>query len=213
MEIVRDFILGGSKITVNGDCCHEIKRHLLLGSKAMTNLDSKLNSRDKGPSGQSYGFSSSHIWMWELDSKESWSLKNWCFWAVVLKTLESVLDCKEIQPVHHKGDQSWIFIGRTDAEAETPIFDHLMRRTYSLEKTLMLENIEDRRRWDDREWDGWMAIPTQWKRVWINSRIWWLTGRPAMLQRVGLDCLIQLNWIVKWVSRSVLSDSLQPHGL
>ena len=77
---------------------------------------------DKGPSSQSYGFSSSHVWMWELDCEESWVLKNWCFWTVVLeKTLESPLDCQEIQPVHPKGDQSWVFIGRTDAEAETPI--------------------------------------------------------------------------------------------
>ena len=78
---------------------------------------------NKGPSSQSYGFSSSHVYMWELDYKESWVLKNWCFWTVVLeKTLESPLDCKEIQPVHLKGDQTWIFIGRTDAEAETPMF-------------------------------------------------------------------------------------------
>ena len=75
----------------------------------------------KGPSSQSYGFSSNHVWMWELDYKESWAPKNWCFWTVMLKTLESPLDCKEIQPVHPKGDQFWIFIGRTDAEAETPI--------------------------------------------------------------------------------------------
>ena len=77
---------------------------------------------NKGPSIQGYGFSSGHVWMWELDYKESWALKNWCFWTVVLeKTLESPLDCKEIQPVHPKGDQSWVFIGRTDVEAETPI--------------------------------------------------------------------------------------------
>ena len=92
----------------------------------MTNLDSILKSRhyfaNKGPSSQGYGFSSSHVWMWELDYKESWVLKNWCFWAVVLeKTLESPMDCKEIQPVQPKGDQSWVFIGRTDVEAETPI--------------------------------------------------------------------------------------------
>ena len=75
---------------------------------------------NRGPSGQSYGFSSGHVWMWELDHKESWAPKNWCFWTVVLeKTLESPLDCKEIQPVNPKGDQSWIFTGRTDAE--TPI--------------------------------------------------------------------------------------------
>ena len=77
---------------------------------------------DQGPSSQTYGFSSSHVWMWELHHKESWALKNWCFWTVVLeKTLEGPLDCKEIHPVHPKGNQSWIFIGRTDAEAETPI--------------------------------------------------------------------------------------------
>ena len=76
----------------------------------------------KCPSSQSYGFSRSHVWMWELDYKESWALKNWCFWTVVLeKTLESPLDCKETQPVHPKGDQSWVFIGRNDTEAETPI--------------------------------------------------------------------------------------------
>ena len=90
----------------------------------------------KGPSSQWYGFSSSHVWMWELGYKENWVLNNWCFWTVVLeKTLESPLDCKEIQPVHPKGNQSWILIGRTDAEAETPLFGHLMWRTDSLEKT------------------------------------------------------------------------------
>ena len=92
----------------------------------MTNLGSILKSRhyfaDKGPPSQSYGFSIGHVWMWELDYKESWVPKNWYFWTVVLeKTLESPLDCKEIQPVYSKGNQSWIFIGRTDAEAETPI--------------------------------------------------------------------------------------------
>ena len=117
-----------SKITADGDCSHEIKRRLLLGRKVMTNLDSILKKQrhyfaNKGLSCQGYGFSSSHVWMWELDYKESWAPKNWCFWTVVLeKTLESPLDCKEIQPVHHpKGGQSWVFIGRTDAEAETPI--------------------------------------------------------------------------------------------
>ena len=126
METVRDFVFLGSKITVDGDCSPEIKRCLFLGRKAMTNLDSILKSRhyfaNKGPYSQSYGFSSSQVWMWELDHKESWVPKIWCFWTVVLeKTLESLLDCKEIQPVNPKGDQSWIFIGRTDAEAETPI--------------------------------------------------------------------------------------------
>ena len=126
-ETVADFILGGFKITADGDCSHEIKRCLLLGRKVMTNLDSILKSKrhyfaNKGLSSQCYGFSSGHVWMWELDYKESWVPRNWCFWIVVLeKTLESLLDCKEIKPVYPKGNQSWIFTGRTDAEAETPI--------------------------------------------------------------------------------------------
>ena len=108
MEEVRDFIFGGSKITSGGDCSYEIKRRLLLGRKVMTNLNSLLKKQryyfaNKCPSSQSYGFSSSHVLMWELDYKESWALKNWCFWTVVLEeTLESSLDCKEIQPINPK---------------------------------------------------------------------------------------------------------------
>ena len=108
-------------------CSHEIKRHFLLGREAYDQSTQHIKKQkhyldNKGPLSQSYGFSSSHVGMWELDYKESWALKNWCFWTVVLeKTLESCLDCKEIQPVHPKGDQSWLFIGSTDAEAETPI--------------------------------------------------------------------------------------------
>ena len=126
VETVTDFTLGGSKITADGDCNHEIKRRLLLWRKVMTNLDRILKSRhyfaNKCPSSQSYDFSSSHVRMWELDYKESWAWKNWCLQTVVLeKTLESSLDCKEIQPVHPKGNQFWVFIGGTDVEAETPI--------------------------------------------------------------------------------------------
>ena len=102
---------------------------------------------NKVPSSQSYGFSSNHVWIWELDHKENWALKNWCFWTVVLeKTLDSPLDCKESQPVHPKGNQSWIFIRRTDMKLKLQYFGHLMRRTDSLEKTLMLGKIEVRRR-------------------------------------------------------------------
>ena len=145
VEIVADFIFLGSKITADADCSHEIKSCLLLGRKIMTNLDSIL---------ESWGITLSTkvrlvkvmvfpVVMWELDYKESWALKNWCFWTVVLeKTLESPLDCKEIQAVHPKGDQSWVFIGRTDVEAETP----MMQRADSLEKILMLGKIEGRRR-------------------------------------------------------------------
>ena len=118
----------------------------------MTNLDSILKSRDitlptKVHLVKAMFFSSGHVWMWELDCEESWAPKNWCFWTVVLeKTLESPLNCKEIQSVHPKGDQSWVFIGRTDVEAETPIFGHLMQRIDLLEKTLMLGKIEGSRR-------------------------------------------------------------------
>ena len=116
----------GSKIAANDDSSHEIKRCLLLGRKVMSNLGSIFKSRDitfnKGPSSEGSGFSSGPVWMWELDCEESWALKNWCFWTVVLeKTLVSPLDCKEIQPVHSKGDQSWVFIGRTVAKTETPM--------------------------------------------------------------------------------------------
>ena len=127
METVTNFIFLGPKITADGECNQEIKRRLILGRKVMTNLDSVINSRDttflvKVRIVKAMVFSSSHVWMWELDYKESWVLKNWWFWTVVLeKTLESPLDCKEIQLVHPKGDQPWIFTGRTDSEAEAPI--------------------------------------------------------------------------------------------
>ena len=126
VETVADFILLGSKITADSDCSHEIKRCLLPGRKVMTNLDSVFKSRDitlptEVLSSQGYGFSSGHVWMWELDYKENWALKNWYLWTVVLeKILESPLRFKNIQPVHPKGYQSWVFIGRTDVEAKTP---------------------------------------------------------------------------------------------
>ena len=116
---------GGSKITADGDHSHEIKRHLLLGRKTMTNLDSILKKQkhfaNKGLSSQSYGFSSSHVWMWESDYKESRVLKNLCFWIVVLEKTVEFLGQQGDQTSQSKGDQSWIFIGRTDAEAEAPM--------------------------------------------------------------------------------------------
>ena len=102
---------------------------------------------DKGPSSQSYGFPSSHVWMWELDYKESWALENWCFWTVVWeKTLESPLDCKESKPVNPKGNQSWLFLEDLMLKLKLQYFGHLMWRADSLEKTLMLGKIEGRRR-------------------------------------------------------------------
>ena len=139
--------------------------------------------------------------MWELDYKENWVPKNWCFWTVVLeKTLESPLDSKEIQPVHPKGDQSWVFIGRTDVEAETPIlWPPGCKELTHLKRLWCWERL---RAWgvgDDRGWDGWTASLTQWTWVWVNSRSWWWTGRPGVLQfmgsqRVRHDWATELNW-------------------
>ena len=126
--------------------------------------------------------------------KEGWALKNWSFLIVVLeKTLESPLDCKEIKPVNPKGNQPWIFIGRTDAEPKLQYFGHLMRRTNSLEKTLMLGKIEDKRRSGWRL-DGWMASLTQWTWVWENPGSWRWTGRPGMLQSTGLQG-VRHDWV------------------
>ena len=151
METLRDRIFLGSKITADDDCSHEIKKHLLLGRKAMTNLDSILKAETllcgHSPSSQSYGFPRGHVWMWELDYKESWVLKNWCFWTVLLKkTLKSPLDCKEIEPVHPKGNQSWIFIGRTDAQAET-----LILWPPDVKNWLIGKDPDDRKDWRQEE--------------------------------------------------------------
>ena len=147
----------------------------------------RLYFANKGPSSQSYGFSSSHVWMWELDYKGSWVPKNWCFWTVVLeKTLESLLDCKEMQPVHPKGNQSWTFIGRTDAEGETPnTLATWCEELTHLKRPLRWERLRVGGEGDDRGWDGWTASPTQWTWVWVNSKSWWWMGRPGMLQSTG----------------------------
>ena len=205
---VTDFIFLGSKITADGDCSHEIKRHLLLGRKAMTNLDSVLKSSDitdEGPFSQSYGFFNSHVWMWELDHKESWVTKKWCFWTVVLeKTLESPLDSKELQPVNPKGNQSWIFIARSDAEAETSnTLATWCEELTHWERLWCWERLEAGAKGDDRGWDGWMASLTQWTWIWVNSGSWWWTGRPGVLwfmgsQRVGHDWATELNWTNYW---------------
>ena len=155
---------------------------------------------NKGQSSQSYGFSSSHIWMWELNHKEGWAPKNWCLRTVVLeKTLESPLDCKEIQPLHSEGDQSWVFTGRTDAKAETPVLWPPHVKSWLIGKRLWCcEGLWAGGEGDDRGWDGWMASPTRWTWVWVNSRSWWWTGRPGVLrfmgsQRVGHDWATELN--------------------
>ena len=146
-----DFILLGSKITADDDCSHEIKRCLILGRRAMTNLDNIKKQRhyfvNKGPSSQSHSFSSSHVWMWCLNHKGSWALKNWCFWTVVLeKTLESALDSQEIQPVILKEISHEYSLEGLMLKLKLQYFGHLTWRIDSLEKTLMLGKIEGRRR-------------------------------------------------------------------
>ena len=140
--------------------------------------------------------------MWELDYKESWVLQNWCFWNVVLEnTLQSPLDCKEIKPVNPKGNQSWIFIGRTDAEAETPILQPPDTKNWLIWKDpdAGKDQLKAGGEGDDRGWDGWMASLIQWTWVSVNSGSWWWTGRPGVLQsmksqRVGHDWATALNW-------------------
>ena len=163
------------------NCSHEIQRHLLLGRKVMTNLDSILKGRDitlpaKVLSSQGYGFSSGLVWMWELDCEESWAPKNWCFWTVALeKTLESSLDFKEIQPVHPKGDQSWVFIGRTDAEDKTPILWPPHVKSWLIGKDFDVGRVWGQEEKGTTGWDGWMSSPTQCTWVWVNSSNQWWT--------------------------------------
>ena len=194
-----------SKSLGDGDYSHEIKRCLLLGRKAITNLDSILKSRGitlltkihlvKAMTFPvvMYGCES-----WTIRKAECWRIDDfelWC-WRRLLRVPWSA----EIQSVNLKGNQSWTFIGRTDAEAETPIFGHLMRRTDSLERPWCWERLKAGGEGEERGWDGWMAslIPRAW--VWVSSRSWWWTGKPGVLQsmgsqRVGHNWATELNWI------------------
>ena len=198
-----------SKITADGDCNHEIKRCLLLGRKVMTNLDSILKSRDITLPKKvrlvkamvfpvvMYGCES-----WTVKKDECWRIDAWT--VVLEKTLESLLDCKEIQPVHPKGHQSWVFIGRTDVEAETPILQPPDGKELThLKRPWCWERLRAGGEGDDRGWDGWIASQTRWTWVWVNSRSWWWTGRPGVLQfmewqRVRHDWVTELNWLNWW---------------
>ena len=150
-----------------------------------------------------YGFSSGHMWMWELDYNER-TPKNWCFWTVVLgKTLESPLTLREIQPVHPKGDQSWVFIGRTDAELKLQYLVTWCKELTHLKRTWCWERLRAGGEGDDRGWDGWMASPTWWTWVCVDSGRWWWIGRPGVLrflglQRVGHDWVTEPNWTELW---------------
>ena len=138
--------------------------------------------------------------MWELDHKESWAPKNWCFWTVVLeKPLERPSDCKDITPVNPKGNQSWILIGKTNAEVKLQYFGTWYEEVTHWKRPWCWEWLKAGGEGEDRGWDGWMASPTQWTLGWASSVSWWWTGRPGMLQsmelqRVGHDWETELNW-------------------
>ena len=154
---------------------------------------------------QGYGFSSGHVCMWQLNHKESWAQKNWCFWTVVLeKAFENPLDCKEIQPVHPKGNHPRCSLEGLMLKLKLQYFGHLVGRTDSLKRPWCWERLRAGREGEDRGWDGWMASPTQWTWVWVwvDSRSWLWTGRPGVLwfmgsQRVGYDWATELNWTSK----------------
>ena len=207
----QTLFLGDSKITVDGDCSHEIKKTLVRRKKSYDQSRQHIKKQrhyfaSKCLSSESYGFSSSHIWMWELDYKASLSTEELLLLNCgVEEDSWKSLDCKEIQPVHPKGNQSWIFIGRTDAEAETPILWSPDAKSWLIWMfPWWWERLKAGGEGDDRGWDDWMASLTQWAWVWVNSRSWWMTGKPGMLQsmgsqRVGHNWATELtDWLVPW---------------
>ena len=156
----------------------------------MTKLDCFKRQRhyfaNNGLSSQSYDFSSSHAWMWELNHKESWALKNWFFWTEEPEnTFESTLESKEMKSVNLKGNQPWIHFGRIDAEAEAPVLWPPDANSWLIWKDPDGERLRAGGELDDRGWDGWMASPTRWTWVWVDSRSWWWTGRPGLLWFMG----------------------------
>ena len=191
-ETVSDFILGGSKITADGACSHEIKRCLLLGKKVMTNLDSILKSRDitlltkvclvktmvlPAVMYRCESLTIRKAERWRIDAFELWC------WRRLLRVPWTARRLQELQPVHPKGNRSWVFIGRTDVEAETPIFWPPDGKSWLIWKDPEnWERLKAGEQGNDRGWDGWMVSATQSTWVWVNSESWWWTGRPGVLQ-------------------------------
>ena len=176
----------------------------------MTNLDSIFKSRDitlpaKVHLFKAMGFFCGHVWVWELDCEESWAPKNWCFWTMVLeKTLESPLDCKEIQPVNSKGDQPWMFFGRNDAKAENPVLQPPHAKSWLIGKDWCWKGLGAGGEGDNRGWDGWMTSLTRWTWVWVNSGSWWWTGRLACCDSWGCKESDTTEW-VSWTELNSLT--------
>ena len=197
-----DFILGGSQITADGDCNHEIKRRLLLVRKVMTNLDSIFKSRDITLPTK-VRLVKATVFPVVVYGYEIWTVKKAESQKLMLLNCGVGEDSWESlglqgDPVYPKGNQSWIFTGRTDAKAEMPILWPPDVKTDSLEKTLMLGKLKAGGEGDDRGWDGWIASLTWWTRVWVRSRSWWWTGKPDVLQssgsqRIGHDWMTEFT--------------------
>ena len=181
-ETMTDFTFLGSKITAEGNCSHEIKTFASWKKSCEKPRQHIKRQRHFLPSSQEYGFFSSQVWMWELDHKEDWALKNWCFWTMVLeKTLESPLDCKEIKPVNPKGNQPWMFIGKTDAETENPILSPPDAKIWLIRKNPGTGKVwrQVEKGMTEAKTVGWQH---QWTWVWASSRRWWSIGKPGVQQ-------------------------------
>ena len=215
VEAVTDCILFFSKITVDSDCSLKIKRHLVIGRKTMASIDKHIKKQrhhfaDNGPYNQSYVFSNSPVQMWELDHTEGWVPKNWCFWIIVSeKSLESPLACKEINPVNPKGNQPWIFIGRTDAKIEAPILCPPDVKSPLTGKSLILGKIEDKR---TGEWQRIKWLDNTINSTGINLKLWeivknrtaWCTVVHGVVK--GWTCFS--DWITKNKKENSGSDKL-----